>query len=293
MNARRHEGRIEVGGRALAFYAAGSGGPGVVLIAGGGMPAAFSAPLQARIAGFGRVLSYDRAGLGASDPAPRPLTFQEHARDLRDLLVAAGEPGPFIIVAESFGGLVARMFARAFPEAVAGLVLVDSAEEGHVFSRLDLLLASGRQQLAVVRLLRPIGLLGPLMSRSLPPSFDSEQRRHIARIVKRREHWTAAMQEAHAYSTTPEEQRVVGGFGRLDDFPLTVIAHGKPFRGPHAPLEEGWREGQQRLSALSGRSRFVVAERCGHGVAQEDPDLVAREVRSMREQVPGAAKTQP
>jgi pimeloyl-ACP methyl ester carboxylesterase len=170
------------------------------------------------------------------------------------------------------------------------MVLVDSAEEAHVFSRLDVLLTSARQQLAAVRLLRPIGLLGPLMSRSLPRSFDVEQRRRISRIVSRRQHWAAAMLEADAYSTAPDEQRVAGGFGSFDGLPLTVIAHGKPFRGPHAPLEDGWREGQQRLATLSRRTRFIVAEQCGHGIAQEDPDLVAQEVRLMHEHIGGATK---
>lgn len=281
---------LETGrGRKLHMVVSGVGGPTAVLIPGGGMSAAFSAPLQARIAAFGRVCSYDRAGLGESDPAPQSLTFEDHARDLRDLLATAGEAGPFVLVAESFGGLVARAFARLFPGEVAGLVLVDSAEEQHVFASLDLLLASSRQQFAAVRLLRPLGLLGPLMSRGLPSSFDAQQRRRIARVVNRAQHWAAAMQEADAYLATPGDRRVAGGFGRLGDLPLTVIAHGKPFRGPHAPLEAGWREGQQRLAELSSRSRFVVAERCGHGIAQENPDLVAGEVRLMREPLAASA----
>jgi pimeloyl-ACP methyl ester carboxylesterase len=286
------EGRLAVQGRKLGIYSAGSGAPSVVLIAGGGMPAAFAGPLQARIARFSRVLSYDRAGLGNSDPAPRPLTFEEQARDLRDLLAAAGEPGPFILVAESFGGLVARMFARQFPDAVAGMILVDSAEEAHVFGRLDVLLRSAREQMTMVWLLRPIGLLGTLVSRTLPRSFDAEQRRCIAKILNRRGHWTAVRREADAYTMAPPEQRSAGGFGNLDDLPLTVIAHGKPFRGPHAALEDGWREGQQRLAALSRRGRFIVADRCGHGIAQEDPDLVAQEVRQMHEQTAGAARSE-
>ena len=91
------------------------------------------------------------------------------------------------------------------------------------------------------------------------------------------------MQEADAYSMTPSERRAAHGFGTLGDLPLTIIAHGKPFRGPHARLEAGWREGQHRLAALSSRSRFVIAEHCGHTIAQEDPDLVADEVRRIRE----------
>lgn len=174
-------------------------------------------------------------------PPPRPLTFEEHAHDLRNLLAAAEEPGPFILVGESFGGLVARAFAQQVPELVAGMILVDSAEEVHVFKRLDVLLRSGRQQFAVVRLLRPLGLRGLLMSRSAPPAFDREQRRRISAIVRRRQHWMAAMAEAEAYAATPPERRVVAGFGALGDLPLTVIAHGRPSVDRTRPWRKaGW-----------------------------------------------------
>jgi pimeloyl-ACP methyl ester carboxylesterase len=42
------------------------------------------------------------------------------------LLAAAGETGPFVLAAHSYGGLVARYYAHEHPAEVAGLVLVDS-----------------------------------------------------------------------------------------------------------------------------------------------------------------------
>jgi pimeloyl-ACP methyl ester carboxylesterase len=41
-------------------------------------------------------------------------------------LEAAGQTGPFVLAAHSYGGLVARLFAHEYPSDVAGLVLVDS-----------------------------------------------------------------------------------------------------------------------------------------------------------------------
>src|SRR4051794_41045527 len=95
--------RLETSGRKLSAWSSGEGGPCVVLIAGGGTPAALSPPLKDRLAEHSGVLSYDRAGLGDSAPSPRALTFEEQACDLADLLTASGECGPFILVAESFG----------------------------------------------------------------------------------------------------------------------------------------------------------------------------------------------
>jgi len=47
----------------------------------------------------------------------------------RALLREASLPGPYVLVGHSLGGLYARRFATRFPDDVAGLVLVDSADE--------------------------------------------------------------------------------------------------------------------------------------------------------------------
>jgi pimeloyl-ACP methyl ester carboxylesterase len=60
---------------------------------------------------------------------PQPTTAQDGAADLRALLTAAREPGPYVLVAHSWGGLIARLFASRYPNAVAGLVLVDPGSE--------------------------------------------------------------------------------------------------------------------------------------------------------------------
>lgn len=85
---------------------------------------------------FTRVCAYDRPGTAqfggaptASSPVPQPTTADDGADHLRALLIAAREPGPFVVVAHSWGGLIARLFASHNPNAVAGLVLVDPGSE--------------------------------------------------------------------------------------------------------------------------------------------------------------------
>ncbi|KAL6080666.1 Alpha/beta hydrolase [Balamuthia mandrillaris] len=61
-----------------------------------------------------RVCLYDRAGYGFSEESPLPRTAENEAEELRALLQAAGEEGPFILVGHSRGGLNALTFAANY-----------------------------------------------------------------------------------------------------------------------------------------------------------------------------------
>jgi pimeloyl-ACP methyl ester carboxylesterase len=72
-------------------------------------------------------VAYDRAGLGWSEPGPKPRDAGTSARELRTALGSMGLPGPYVLAGHSYGGLVAQAFAALFPDDVAGLVLVDAS----------------------------------------------------------------------------------------------------------------------------------------------------------------------
>ena len=84
-----------------------------------GEEAASWQPIQARVAEFTSVLSYDRAGLGKSDPAPTPRTSKDMVDDLRALLHAGELQPPYLYVAHSWSGFQARCFANHFPQEIA------------------------------------------------------------------------------------------------------------------------------------------------------------------------------
>src|SRR5687768_4324325 len=85
---------------------------------------------QPAVAEFTRVIAYDRAGLGISDPAPAEArTSAQIARELHRALRVAGVRPPYVLVGSSAGGFHIRLFAHQFPEEVVGLVLVDPAAE--------------------------------------------------------------------------------------------------------------------------------------------------------------------
>jgi pimeloyl-ACP methyl ester carboxylesterase len=116
-------------GRELALVCWGDGSPAVVLDAGSGDPgvsAFHGSPLVEGLAERTRVCTYDRAGLGVSDPAPeRKRNLDDAARDLHQLLAAADVSGPYLLVGSSGGGFNVFHHAGRYPNEVAGLVLLD------------------------------------------------------------------------------------------------------------------------------------------------------------------------
>lgn len=124
----------DVGGYKLAYECAGTGSPAVILEAGytaSGIDT-YGQTILPELAEQTRVCTYDRAGDGLSDARPasvHPVTGGAQAKELRAMLSAAGVDPPFVVVGHSYGGMVAREFARVYPEAVAGMVLLDASSE--------------------------------------------------------------------------------------------------------------------------------------------------------------------
>lgn len=140
---------VEIGGgRRLWMACAGSGSPTIVIVPGantGGdswsfvvddagaiLPSATS--VLPEVARTNRVCTYDRPQVTRVDgtattstPVTQPTTAADDVADLRALLLAAGESGPYVLVGHSWAGLIIRLFAGAYPGDVMGLVFVDAS----------------------------------------------------------------------------------------------------------------------------------------------------------------------
>jgi pimeloyl-ACP methyl ester carboxylesterase len=125
-------GLVAVGGHDLAVHCKGSGHPTVVILHGwidqpGITSHGYYGALRDELEPDFRVCSYDRANVGDSETVPGTQTPEMVVADLDGLLEALGDPGPYILVAQSAGGMVASAYAVAHPDKVAGIVMVDAS----------------------------------------------------------------------------------------------------------------------------------------------------------------------
>ena len=308
---------IDVGGWKLHLNCTGekrAAQPTVLLEAGIGDFSVEWSLVQPGIAKFTRVCSYDRAGDGWSDMGPFPRTYAQIVYELHTLLERAGERPPFVLVGHSYGGWLVRAYQSAYSADVAGLVLLEGGSDdparrlrnGNIVHASDL---AGSTPIP------PVKTAGPLTLAEIPPSAmaaitaglaeaaataNEAPRDLLPDSARRMRTWALGRVEHVVAAQNPNENeelaklraaRVKGPYP-LGDLPLDVVVRGiAEETGPGAAEREAAR--RRDFEVIVGTSRcgkLIVAERSGHHVQLQQPDLVVTIVHDMLSTRPDSAR---
>lgn len=273
---------IDVGGRNMHINCTGQESPTVILDSGLGDSYVSWRKVQPEIAKFTRVCSYDRAGLGYSDPTNEPRTSQVIAEQLHALLQAARIPPPIVLVGHSMGGYDVRLYASLYPNDVAGMVLVDAShpdQENRLPAELKSMEGSWMREAEFLAYSTPFGvprLLG--FCDENPSGRAADCNFHTAR---------EGVEELKAFSASAKQ---VAGTGPLGDMPLAVLSHDpdKPSSEFSPDLNQlmnrAWDQMQGELAHLSTRGIRAIAKNSGHYIQSDRPDMVIDAVRNVTEQ---------
>ena len=262
---------VDIGGYRLHLWCTGDGAPAVILDTGLGGSSADWGFVQPDVARFTRVCSYDRAGMGYSDPGPSPRTARRIASELDELLARSGIGGPVVLVGASIAGFDIRVFASDHPERAAGLVLVDASHEDQAHDVPPM--ARFVPLLSTIGVLRLFGVSFGQRIESLAPSA-----RQFARATSSRAagYQTAADEIIHIRQSASE----VRSSRRKLTIPVLAITGG---RG----ADENWRQLQRDLASLSERGCLIIAEQSGHVVPIDQPEVVVDAIRTVVETARG------
>jgi pimeloyl-ACP methyl ester carboxylesterase len=295
---------VDIGGRSLNIYCSGSGSPSVILDTGGSAPGYSNIPFQKLISKLTRTCWFDRAGLGWSDPSPVTQTSASIAADLHKLLRAAKIDPPYILVGQSFSGFNVRVFTKAYPSEVAGVVLLDSVQEDQQQYEPRSTLSPINRLPAVVRgvlcratpFAAKVGLIRVVMSASGPdrrvPSGFTPSEAAVLHGLESQPKAIVASSGCDAWEKSAAEAREAGNLG---DVLLTVLTAGKPLTvgDPQADQEiqafhETWvHQLQPRLAGLSTRGKQVIVEESSHGIAGDMPSAALEAVRQILSETRG------
>lgn len=272
---------VDVGGHRLHIYCVGEGHPTLVLESGAASMSALWGHVQPLAARHTRVCSYDRAGLGWSEPGPGPRDAVSIARELHALLKNAGEAPPYILVGYSYGGMLIRVYADQYPEQVVGLVLLDASYPGYGKHS-----AGARYFVCCVPLLARIGVTRFILrSTGLLRVFDDlppEPRGQAKAFYSDASHISAATAE---FRVLDESMRQIEATRHLGDLPLIVITIGRNVDGSRR--RESWHEVQRGLAGLSNNSSYRILEQANHASMLTRQEHAVEVDRNIREVVEG------
>jgi pimeloyl-ACP methyl ester carboxylesterase len=126
---------IDIGGYDVYADLIGGDPPPVVAVSALGTDGARWHPVIDRLTTRPQVITYDRPGIGRSQPRPAPnppQPYRTFADELATLLDRLGVSAPVVAVGHSFGSLIVRCFAARHRDRIAGLVHVDGSQPGMV-----------------------------------------------------------------------------------------------------------------------------------------------------------------
>jgi len=288
---------INVKGRKVHVQRSGTDSPTVVFESGIFGDSLEFSKVQPEIAKVTSTISYDRAGMGYSEPSSDPnRVISVITKELLDLLETLKISKPVILVGWSAGGLYIRKFADEYPERVSGMVLIDSSVESDVDyfpDDLAQIFKQGRND-AAARLTR----------------FSRMTRKEILDEFGSNPPWKDRHPDVHKYyldRISPEEPKsfllVLSYWWQehkerdrllksLGDIPLTVI-YAISEEDPQFNEEQNnqvnkiWSDLQRELAELSTQNRLIDVI-SGHDIANEEPEIVIEAILDIVNQVRSA-----
>ena len=279
---------IDIGDHKLNIKIKGTGGPLVVFEAGtDGGGSLVWAKVQDEVSKFTTTAAYDRAGILFSERGKNPKTGEAISDELYRLLQKTGQNGPYILVGHSGAGLTLRSFVAKYPQEVLGIILVDASHPDQ-FNRLKKVFGSMTDRQSPLWIDKFACITGIVRMQARNFSFTNISPTDSINIITRKflpRSYPAVSEETGNALQVTEEANKITSFG---DIPLIVITGTGESRRASFPTlemakdyEQVFMEMQKDLLTLSTNSKHILANKSGHYVQLEQPEIVAEAIKNL------------
>lgn len=281
---------IDVDGRKVHLDCTGveSQSPTFVIVGGMSGVSTFYTRLQQGLGKSTRVCTYDRAGLGWSDPIDGIRDAHQMAIELHALLRAANIPPPYVLAGHSLGGLAVLSYQHSHASEVAGLVLLDSSYPGQKWDETSVLktyrLARVAAALGITRFYNP--------TRTWYADLPEREREALLYFSNQPSIYKATMGEIRGFNASSTQTAEIKSVG---DIPLLVVTAGdrcsaiddskKDFKARCETAANNWTEQHAKIARLSSRGHHVTFPAATHytlitneAIASQVVNLIAKDV---------------
>lgn len=208
-------------------------------------------------------IAYDRAGVGKSEAGPLPRTMEQEVFELHKLLEVLKVRGPVILVGQSIGGLLVRMYTQRYGKNIKGLVLVDPTHESSVLGSMRY---GGWTRLREKATGKPIPK--PQLQSKVSSQYDSTA-----------DYMAEEFQKMYTASLKNKQP--------LKNRPVIIIGAGIRKQPPGTP-DEQWKELRaerdsqiKELTSLSANSKFILDPKSSHYIQNDNPEIVTQSIRQV------------
>ncbi|MBT2618053.1 MULTISPECIES: alpha/beta fold hydrolase [unclassified Bacillus (in: firmicutes)] len=242
--------KVETPKGTLQYNISGKGKPNIVLINGGSGPMEGWMKILPVISESASVFSYNRLGVAGSDKPKENQDGISIVTTLREALTIVGFEPPYLVVGHSLGGLYANLFARLYPNEVAGIVFLESSTTKDI----SLNEYQGKAVKTINKMFK------------LFDSLSSHKQYNEVYFVKN------TVDQIQQIDTFPE-------------IPVLVITGGQENRMMPEEIRKKRLENQMELLSLSKSSKHIVAEKSGHFPQLTEPAIVIDTIKDCAEQL--------
>lgn len=280
---------VKVDGHKMHYVQKGVGTPTVIFESGLDFAGHMSwYKVQNEISKLTTTISYDRAGILRSEKSHKARTCENMADEVHILLEKTEAKKPYIFVAHSIGGLIARCYAKKYADSLGGIVFVDATHPKQMERASEVMKAkmkaatNSSNWMGAFLFNSGIARIG--LNDLLPRFVNDDQNIEAikseinAYLIKSNE---GVLEEGRMLEQMLQASKDVS-FG---DIPfINLSANGKPSNEDERVFFEMFRKLQEESLTSSTNSKLIAVD-SGHYIQIEKPEVVIEAIKEMVENI--------